>query len=84
MKDKDVFNTGEQLYVNWAEKKSDRMRKLREQYLGNTNETNLFTKNLKEDVTEEILEKAYSCYGEITSVCVRKPPISDKPYIKKT
>jgi len=39
--------------VNWAEKKIDRVKKLKEVYSKTLNETNLFTRNLKEDVTKE-------------------------------
>jgi len=69
----DPFSAGEKLYVNWAEKKGERIKKLREVYSTTFNETNLFTKNLKDTVTEEQLMSAYSQFGEVTSVSVRTP-----------
>lgn len=45
--------------MNWAEKKSERIRKLKNIYTQSNNENNLFTKNLKETVTKEILQAAF-------------------------
>jgi RNA recognition motif-containing protein len=45
--------------MNWAEKKKDRVRKLKEGMAGQTTKTNLFLKNLKENVTKEDLERVF-------------------------
>lgn len=37
------------------------------------NETNLFAKNLRAEVNEEDFKKAFSKYGNITSLLIRKP-----------
>lgn len=47
---------------------------MRELYSKQTNETNLFTKNLLSDVTKEQLQAAFAQYGEILSCAVRCPP----------
>jgi RNA recognition motif-containing protein len=49
----------EPLFMNWAEKKKDRVRKLKEGMAGQTTKTNLFLKNLKENVTKEDLERVF-------------------------
>jgi len=72
----DPFGLGEGLYINWAEKKSERAKKLREIYSNTVNETNLFAKNLKEEVTSEELQKAFSSFGEITSCVVKSPTLT--------
>jgi len=76
LQNKEAFAPGEPLYVNWAEKKSERTKKLREIYSNTINETNLFAKNLKEEVTSEALQKAFATYGEITSCLVKAPALT--------
>ena len=51
-------------YVRYAE--------LKRQFSNMKNETNLFVKNLKLDVTVEQLKKAFGQFGEVTSVTVKK------------
>jgi RNA recognition motif-containing protein len=47
------------------------------------NETNLFTKNLKKDVTAETLQKAFEQFGTITSCSVKAPPANKKAELQK-
>lgn len=68
------FDEGKPLYVNWAEKKRDRVKKLKESYAKSVNETNVFTKNLKASVTNEDIEKYFGEYGSITRFLIKKPP----------
>lgn len=65
----------ETLYVGYAQKKDFRSKQLSEGFAKQTNETNLFIKSLKEDVTEEQLKAVFSKYGEVTSVALK---VSDK------
>lgn len=59
------------LYVGYAQKKVLRRKQLAESFAKQANETNLFIKSLREDVTEAQLKKAFSTYGEVTSVAVQ-------------
>jgi polyadenylate-binding protein len=68
----DIQVGNETLYVGYAQKKTERRRKLAEEFAKQTNETNLFIKSLREDVTEETLKQIFSAYGEITSVAVQE------------
>lgn len=62
---------GEQLYVGLAQKKSSRKRQLTEEFAKQTNETNLFIKSLKEEVTQEELREVFSEYGEVLSIALK-------------
>jgi RNA recognition motif-containing protein len=70
----ELDNTGEKMYVNWAERKGDRIKKLKDIYSNTVNETNLFTKNLKLGVTQEQLKEAFSVFGPVQSCVLRTPP----------
>ena len=63
LKDRDIFNCGQNIYADFAQKKEERERKLKEQYVGFINRTNVYIKNLVKDVTKEALESAFSVFG---------------------
>ena len=48
------------------------MRRLRESFANIVNETNLFTKNIKKEVTEQQLNETFSKYGKITSCAIKE------------
>ena len=61
----DPFNYGSNLYVNWAQKKTDRLRLLKNQYQNSNNETNIFSRNVKPGLTKQEFDEAFSAFGEI-------------------
>ena len=63
MRDRDIFNCGTNIYVNFAQKKEESEKNLKEQNVSFTNKTNLYIKNLKENITKEELESAFSVFG---------------------
>lgn len=67
----DLEVEGEQIYVGLAQKKNARRRQLAEEFSRHANETNLFIKSLKEEVTESMIRECFGEFGEITSVAVR-------------
>jgi polyadenylate-binding protein len=60
------------LYVGVAESKAVRRGKIMKMRQDMRNETNLYVRSLKEDVTEESFRAVFSVYGEITSICLKK------------
>jgi hypothetical protein len=54
-KDTDLFECGTKLYISWFQDKQSRQ----EEYSQLTNDTNLFTKNLKKETTVEQLIEAF-------------------------
>lgn len=60
------------LYVGYAQKKGLRRKQLAESFAKQANETNLFIKSLREDVTEAQLKQVFSKFGEVTSVAVQQ------------
>ena len=64
----------EKLYINWAEKKSARLKNLRDRKASRANETNLFTKDLKKTIKQEDLVTTFSQFGKITSCMVKDSP----------
>lgn len=61
----------ENLYVAYHESKGERNKKLSLQHQKETNETNLYIKNLKPTTVRADLEKAFSQFGQITSIDCR-------------
>jgi len=61
----------EPLYVNWHQSKAERLRELKSQFQHLQNETNLFLKNLKSEVTENDVKSAFQNFGQITSVACK-------------
>ena len=80
---KDPLDSGMNLLISWAEKKAERARKLRAIYNSMQNESNLFTKNLRPDVSLEEVKNAFQNYGEISNIAIRFPKkaagLSDQP-----
>lgn len=60
------------LFVGYAQKKYARKKALQEQFAKVANETNLFIKSLREDVTEEQVKQIFLKYGEVTSVGIKE------------
>lgn len=79
LENRDLFKTGEPLYVNQAMKKQDRQAFLQKQHNQYINETNIFTKNLKQDLAASELQTVFAQFGEIISCVVKE---SSNPVIK--
>ena len=62
----------EPVYVNWHQGKNERTRELKRSHQQSQNETNLYVKNLKAEVTESDLKKAFQQYGLITSTACKE------------
>jgi RNA recognition motif-containing protein len=60
------------LYVNIAIPRKHRMQMLQSQREKQKNETNLYMRSLKVEVSEEQLKEVFGKYGEITSTCLRE------------
>lgn len=60
-------------------KKAERIALLQKEYENTFNDTNIFTKGLKADVTLEQFKDAFAQFGEITSCAIRKASL---PMIK--
>lgn len=69
------------LYVTWHQGKAERIRELKRVHSTIANETNLFVKNLRADVTEAEVKNAFQTMGQVTSVAVKdwKPTGEQKP-----
>lgn len=69
------------LYVTWHQGKTERIRELKRVHNTIANETNLFVKNLRPDVTEAEVKNAFQQLGQVTSVAVKdwKPTGEQKP-----
>lgn len=75
-----VFNEGEEpLYVGFAQSKAKRRYLLLKERINQKNETNLYVKSIKTDVTREQLEAVFSKYGKITSICLKEWSPSTRP-----
>ena len=75
LKEKNPFKTEDSklLYVNWAETRLERQRKLKQAQANQKNETNLFVKNLKSSVTKEMLDSTFGTFGTILSSDIKTP-----------
>ena len=60
------------LYVNIAIPKSRRMKQIYSQRAKKKNETNIYVRSLRTDVTVEKLKEIFGKYGEITSTCLKE------------
>ena len=60
------------LFVGFAQRKHDRKKHLQEKFAKSANDTNLFIKSLRADVTEELIREAFGRFGEITSIGLKK------------
>lgn len=72
MNEKDAFNTGDLLNVNWFQKKGDREKLLKREYSGAKNYNNLFMKSLKSTVTLDVFKAVFSKFGKIINYDIRK------------
>lgn len=66
-----ISESDEGLYVGFAMSKAKRRYLLSKERMTQKNETNLYLKSIKSDVTKEQLERVFSKYGKITSLCLR-------------
>lgn len=67
----DIEGYEENLYVAYAQDKATRRRTLKAKHMKFKNETNLYVKSLKTDVTDKALRIAFEKYGKVTSVCIK-------------
>jgi len=67
-----IDGSDEPLYVNWHQGRNERTRELKRSHQQTTNETNLYVKNLKAEVTETDLKRAFQQFGLITSTACRE------------
>ena len=75
-----VFNQGDEpLYVGFAQSKAKRRYLLLKERMSTKNETNLYVKSIKPEVTSEQLEAVFSKYGKITSLCLKEWAPSTRP-----
>ena len=63
---------GSILYVNVAQPKSVRHKQNIKERMNFTNQTNIYIRSLKLDVTEADIKNAFEKYGEITSLCIKQ------------
>jgi len=66
------------LYVNWHQSRAERDRELKRLYSQAHNDTNLFVKNLKAEVTEADLKEAFQQFGQIISIAVKTWNLGEK------
>lgn len=60
-------------------KKAERVALLQKEYENTFNDTNIFTKGIRAEVTQEEFVAAFSTFGEVTSCALKKASV---PYIK--
>ncbi len=73
------FSEEESLYVGQAQSKSSRRAALFSERMNIKNQTNLYIRSLRMDITKEDLLKAVSKYGKITSICLKEWKDTGKP-----
>lgn len=62
------------LYVGFAESKKKRKEKFKKQNIPFNQQTNIFVKSIKIDVSEEDVKRVFSKFGKITSLCLQTAP----------
>jgi polyadenylate-binding protein len=67
-----AFDANSEVYVNWHQSKAERERELKREFAQIQNQTNLFIKNLRLDVTEAEVKQAFQKFGKVTSVAVKE------------
>lgn len=74
-----VLVEGDQpLYVGYAQSKAKRRYLLNKERMNALNETNMYVKSIRPEVTKEQIEQVFSKYGKITSVCLKDWQPSNK------
>jgi RNA recognition motif-containing protein len=66
------FAEGDKLFIDYVQPKDQRRKMLVQKHLKYKNETNLYIRSVKPDVTEDQLRSAFAKYGTITSICLKK------------
>jgi hypothetical protein len=61
----------EPLYLNWHQTKNVRAAELKQSHQGSNSESNLYLKNLRPDLTDTELKKAFQEFGTVTSICLK-------------
>lgn len=59
--------------VNWAQKKDERLSLNYQNLKSNAKKTNIFMKNLVEEVQEDTLKSLFEDFGPVTSTCIKTP-----------
>ena len=77
MRDQDIFNCGTAIFVDFAQIKNKRKRKLREQFIGFNNKTNIDIKSLDKHVTKKV-ESAFSVFGSTLNKNINHDKINTK------
>jgi len=67
-----ILDKNQKVYINWHQNKTERERELKRQHAQVQNQNNLFVKNLRLDITEDDLKKAFQNFGKVTSVAVKE------------
>jgi len=67
----EIEGTDEKMYVAYAQDKATRRRTLKSKHMKFKNETNLYVKSLKPTSDAASIEKAFTKYGKVTSVCLK-------------
>ncbi len=62
----------EPLYVGFAQSKYQRKQELQKQRLNVKNETNMYVRSLKKEVSGEDIMRVFGKYGEIQSICLKE------------
>jgi len=74
-----VLVEGDQpFYVGYAQSKAKRRYLLNKERMNALNETNMYVKSIRPEVTKEQIEQVFSKYGKITSVCLKDWQPSNK------
>ena len=77
-----VFIEGEEpLYVGFAQSKAKRRYLLLKERINQKNETNMYIKSIKPEVSKDEIERIFSKYGTITSICIKEWQPSARPQL---
>jgi len=68
----------EPLYVAWHQSRHERDFELKKNYANVKNENNLYVRNLKPEVTKEMLKQAFTAFGEVGSAEVKQTTIKNE------
>jgi len=71
LNDHEIPESDDKLYVAYAQDKATRKRTLKAKHMKFKNETNLYIKSLKPEVTNDQVTEAFAKFGKVTSVCIK-------------
>lgn len=72
------FDGGDRLFIDYVQPKDQRRKMLVQKHLKYKNETNLYIRSIRPEVTEDQLRSAFAKYGTITSICLKKQVLNHK------